>query len=101
MISHSIGLLVPFIQQQARETLAARIAVDVGGEAPEVLRQVMMTATMVITPTGSDYYPVGRLVADTARCPDRDWLSLPENVRRACRQFPGRLHGPLCLPGAG
>jgi hypothetical protein len=34
MISHSIGLLVPFIQQQARETLAARIAVDVGGEAP-------------------------------------------------------------------
>ena len=80
-----LGLLVPFIQQQARETLAARVVVEVGGEAPEVLRQVMMTATMVITPTGTDYYPVRRLVADTARCPDRDWLSLPENVRRACR----------------
>ena len=99
MISHSIGLLVPFIQQQARETLAARIVVDVGGEAPEVLRQVMMTATMVITPTGPDYYRVQRLVADTARCPETG--SLPENVRRACRQSPGRLHGPLCLPGAG
>ena len=45
--------------------------------------------------------PVRRLVADTARCPDRDRLSLPENVPRACRQSPGRLHGPLCLPGAG
>jgi hypothetical protein len=56
-----LGLLVPFIQQQARETLAARIVVDVGGEAPEVLRQVMMTATMVITPTGPDYYPCGGL----------------------------------------
>jgi CobQ/CobB/MinD/ParA nucleotide binding domain len=39
-----LGLLVPFIQQQARETLAQRILVDVGSEAPEVLRQVVLTA---------------------------------------------------------
>ena len=51
------------------------------------------------TPCSLDYYPVRRLVADTARCPDRDWLSLPENVRRACRQSPGRLHGPYAFLG--
>jgi hypothetical protein len=28
-----LGLLVPFIRQRARETLAARIVVEVGGEA--------------------------------------------------------------------
>jgi hypothetical protein len=36
---------VPFIQQQVRETFAQRILVDVGGEAPEVLRQVVLMAT--------------------------------------------------------
>jgi hypothetical protein len=40
-------LLVPFIQQQVRERFAQRILVDVGGEAPEVLRQVLLMATWI------------------------------------------------------
>ena len=58
-----LGLLVPFIQQQARETLAQRILVDVGGEAPEVLRQVVLMATMVISPAGPEQGELARLPA--------------------------------------
>lgn len=61
-----LGLLVPFIQQQARETLAGRILVDVGGEAPEVLRQVILAATMVITPAGPEQGELARLPATAA-----------------------------------
>ena len=56
---------MPFIQQQARETLAQRILVDVG-EAPEVLRQVVLTATMIITPAGPEQGELARLPATTA-----------------------------------
>jgi CobQ/CobB/MinD/ParA nucleotide binding domain len=58
-----LGLLVPFIQQQVRETLAQRIVVDVGGEAPEVLRQVVLMATMVVTPAGPEQGELARLPA--------------------------------------
>jgi cellulose biosynthesis protein BcsQ len=58
-----LGLLVPFIQQQVHETLAQRILVDVGGEAPEVLRQVVLMATMVITPAGPEQGELARLPA--------------------------------------
>jgi hypothetical protein len=58
-----LGLLVPFIQQQARETGASLVLVDVGGEAPEVLRQVVLTASMVITPAGPEQGELGRLPA--------------------------------------
>jgi cellulose biosynthesis protein BcsQ len=58
-----LGLLVPFIQQQVRETLAQRILVDVGGEAPEVLRQVVLMATTVISPAGPDQGELARLPA--------------------------------------
>jgi len=61
-----LGLLVPFIQQQARETLAARVLVDVGGEAPEVLRQVVLAASMVITPAGPEQGELARLPATAA-----------------------------------
>ena len=61
-----LGLLVPFIQQQARETLAQRILVDVGGEAPEVLRQVVLMATMVISPAGPEQGELARLPATSA-----------------------------------
>jgi cellulose biosynthesis protein BcsQ len=61
-----LGLLVPFIQQQVRETLAQRILVDVGGEAPEVLRQVVLMATMVITPSGPEQGELARLPATAA-----------------------------------
>ena len=58
-----LGLLVPFIQQQASETVADRVLVDVGGEAPEVLRQVVLMATMVISPAGPEQGELARLPA--------------------------------------
>lgn len=61
-----MGLLVPFIQQQQRETGARRILVDVGGEAPEVLRQVVLAATRVISPVGPEQGELGRLPATAA-----------------------------------
>jgi chromosome partitioning protein len=61
-----LGLLVPFIQQQAQETRASRVLVDVGGEAPEVLRQVVLAASMVVTPTGPEQGELGRLPATAA-----------------------------------
>ena len=61
-----LGLLVPFIQQQVRETLAERVLVDVGGEATEVLRQVVLMATMVITPAGPEQGELARLPATAA-----------------------------------
>src|SRR5205823_1750582 len=61
-----LGLLLPYIQQHARETAAARILVDVGGEAPEVLRQVVLAASMVITPAGPEQGELGRLPATAA-----------------------------------
>ena len=61
-----IGLLVPFIATQARETGARRVIVDVGGEAPESLRQVVLAATMVISPAGPEQGELSRLPATSA-----------------------------------
>jgi chromosome partitioning protein len=61
-----LGLLVPFIQQQARETMAGRVLVDVGGEAPEVLKQVVLIAARVITPAGPEQGELARLPATAA-----------------------------------
>lgn len=55
--------MVPFIQEQQRETGARRILVDVGGEAPEVLRQVVLTADRVISPVGAEQGELSRLPA--------------------------------------
>lgn len=61
-----LGLLVPFVQQQRRETGAARVLVDVGGEAPEVLRQIVLAATLVIVPAGPEQGELARLPATAA-----------------------------------
>jgi hypothetical protein len=61
-----MGLLVPFVQQQTRETLAQRVLVDVGGEAPEVLKQVVLIATRVIAPAGPEQGELARLPATAA-----------------------------------
>ncbi|MEV7809041.1 ParA family protein [Microbispora sp. NPDC088329] len=58
-----LGLLVPFIRQQQRETGAGRVLVDVGGEAPEVLRQVVLAADRVISPGGAEQGELSRLPA--------------------------------------
>jgi hypothetical protein len=64
--THSLGLLVPFIQQQQRETGARRVIVDVGGEAPEVIRQAVILADRVISPTGPEQAELGRIPATAA-----------------------------------
>jgi cellulose biosynthesis protein BcsQ len=64
--THSLGLLVPFIQHQQRETGAQRVIVDVGGEAPEVVRQAVVIADRVISPTGPEQAELGRIPATAA-----------------------------------
>lgn len=59
----SQGLLVPFAQRAQRETGAGRVLVDVGGEAPEVLRQVVLVADLVISPTGPEQGELARVPA--------------------------------------
>jgi cellulose biosynthesis protein BcsQ len=59
----SLGLIVPFIQKQARESGADIVLVDIGGEAADVLEQVVMIATMVISPVGHEPGEEGRLPA--------------------------------------
>lgn len=70
----SQGILVPFIQQAQRETGATRVLIDVGGEAPEVLRQVLVMAHLVIAPVGPEQgelsrVPATALLAKEARVP--------------------------------
>jgi hypothetical protein len=62
----SQGLLVPFIQQAQRSTGARRTLVDVGGEAPEVVKQAVMIATQVISPTGAEQGELARVPATAA-----------------------------------
>lgn len=59
----SQGLLVPAVQRAQRETGARRVLVDVGGEAPEVLRQVVLIADRVISPTGPEQGELARVPA--------------------------------------
>jgi hypothetical protein len=62
----SSGLLVPFIQRQQRETGATIVLIDVGGEAPEVLRQAAVLSDMVISPVGAEQSELGRIPATAA-----------------------------------
>lgn len=64
--SPAAGLLVPFIQRQVRETGARRVLVDVGGEAPEVVRQVLHITSRVISPVGPEQAELSRLPATAA-----------------------------------
>ncbi|MEU6041855.1 ParA family protein [Actinomadura sp. NPDC047616] len=70
----SQGLLVPFAQRAAHEVGARRVLVDVGGEAPEVLRQVILAARLVVAPVGPEQgelsrVPATALIAREARVP--------------------------------
>jgi len=60
-----LGLLVPFVQAKQRETGATIVLIDVGGEAPEVLKQAILLSDQVITPVGAEQGELGR-VAPTA-----------------------------------
>ncbi len=63
--THRLGLLVPFVQEKQRETEARYVLIDIGGEAPEVLRQAVVLADRVIAPTGAEQAELSR-VAPTA-----------------------------------
>jgi hypothetical protein len=62
----SQGLLVPFIQRAQRETAAARVLTDVGGEAPEVLKQAVLDSDLVLSPTGPEQGELARIPATAA-----------------------------------
>lgn len=59
--TQSLGLLVPFIQARQRETGAQIVITDVGGEAPEVVRQAIKLADQVITPVGAESAEIRRI----------------------------------------
>lgn len=60
------GLLIPFIQRHIDETNATRVLVDLGGEAPEVVLQVLHMAERVISPVGPEQAEMSRLPATEA-----------------------------------
>jgi hypothetical protein len=62
----SLGLLVPFIQKQARANEARFVLVDIGGEAPDSLGQVALIADQVVSPVGPEEAEIGRLPATAA-----------------------------------
>lgn len=62
----SLGLLVPFVLTSQRETGAAVVIVDVGGEMPEVLSQAVAIADRVISPIGAERGELGRVPATAA-----------------------------------
>lgn len=64
--TQSLGLLVPFIQDGQRRTKATIILVDVGGEAPEVVRQAAVLADFAVSPIGAEQGELGRIPATAA-----------------------------------
>jgi len=59
----SQGLLIRFVQTAQRDTGAARVLVDIGGEAPEVLKQAVLAADLVISPAGPEQGELARVPA--------------------------------------
>jgi len=84
----SQGLLVPFIQRAQRDTGATLTIVDIGGEAPEVLKQVVFIAALAISPTGAEQGELARIPATAA-------------VIRAARVPMAALLTRVPSPGAG
>lgn len=64
--TQSLGLLVPFVQEAQRRTEATIVLVDVGGEAPEVLRQAAVLADFAVSPIGAEQGELGRIPATAA-----------------------------------
>lgn len=62
----SLGLLVPFALKAQKDTGAAVVIIDVGGEAPEVLTQAVAIADRVISPVGAERGELGRVPATAA-----------------------------------
>lgn len=60
------SLIVPFIADKVRQTGAQHVIVDIGGEAPSALEQLVIAADRVISPTGAERGELGRLRATKA-----------------------------------
>lgn len=82
-----LGILVPFVQEQQRDTKATIIIIDVGGEAPEVLRQAAVIATLAVSPTGAEQGELGRIPATAAVLAD---TKTPMHVLLTRVPSPGR-----------
>lgn len=97
----SQGLLVPFAQKAQRETGAAIVIIDVGGEAPDVLTQAVAIADQVISPIGAERGELGRVpataaVVDSAGVPMRVLLTkVPEPGKGAAAAARALLTGQL------
>lgn len=61
--TQGLGLLVPFILKQQKESGAKVVIIDVGGEAPEVVQQAVKLADFVISPVGAEEAEIKRLSA--------------------------------------
>ena len=59
----SLGLLMPFLQKSVNQISPDVALIDVGGEAPEVLRQIVLAADRVISPVGSETGEISRMPA--------------------------------------
>ena len=59
-------LLVPFLLRKRKETGATLVIVDMGGEAPHVLRDAVSVADRVISPVGAEQAELGRIPATGA-----------------------------------
>ena len=70
----SISVLIPFVTKKAAEIEPDIVIIDVGGEAPEVLKQAAILADIVVSPTGPEQAEVGRVGATQA-------LLHEENIR--------------------
>jgi hypothetical protein len=64
--TQSLGLLVPFVQAAQRRTEATIVLVDIGGEAPEVMRQAAVLADFAVSPIGAEQGELGRIPATAA-----------------------------------
>ncbi|WP_019635125.1 ParA family protein [Actinomadura atramentaria] len=57
------GLLVPFINQAVERFSPDRVLIDVGGEAPHVLKQALTRASLLISPLGGERGELSRVPA--------------------------------------
>jgi cellulose biosynthesis protein BcsQ len=64
--AHSVGPLVPFAMKKAAEIEPDIVIIDVGGEAPDILKQAAILADIVVSPTGPEQAEVGRVGATQA-----------------------------------
>lgn len=93
----SLGILTPFVVKKADELEPDVVIIDVGGEAPEVLKQAAILADLVVSPTGPEQAEVGRVGATQAILAEENIRTnvlltrVPEPGKGAARDVRGSL----------